>query len=34
MVRQPFDLVWASPRNHLGHPVPDERLKGLDDAGV
>jgi len=26
MVRQPFDL--------LGHPVPDERLKGLDDAGM
>ena len=26
MVRQPFDL--------LGHPVPGERLQGLDDAGM
>ena len=26
MVRQAFDL--------LGHPVPGERLKGLDDPGV
>ena len=26
MVGQPFDL--------LGHPVPSERLEGLDDAGM
>ena len=26
MVRQPFDL--------LGHPLPGERLQGLDDPGM
>jgi hypothetical protein len=34
MVRQAFDLVWASPRSPLGHPVSGERLKGLDNAGM
>ena len=34
MVGQAFDLVRASPRSPLGHPLPGERLQGLDDARV
>src|SRR5215510_11787892 len=34
MVGQPLDLVWASARSHLGHPVPGKRLDGLNDTGM
>jgi hypothetical protein len=34
MVCQAFDLVWVSPRSHLGDSIPGESLNGLDQTRV